>query len=208
MDTEKNAGKAVKSLYYEDDMASPLRSFITQAITMAGLSHTEEQFSADYAIMTPDYQHEDLNALKIVIIESDDEFANEGGHVMVKPPLRLGTLVDILLRFQRGYTFDYPEKIDVHDYIFYVRSYYLQDQKSQDIIRLTEKERDLLFYLIQNAGKTVTRDELLDVIWGYHQAVETHTVETHFYRLRQKIECDASNPSILKTNDDGYIFCM
>ncbi|MEO1014536.1 MAG: response regulator transcription factor [Pseudomonadota bacterium] len=71
-------------------------------------------------------------------------------------------------------------------------------------IRLTEKETSILKYLYRAGGKAVTRDVLLDEVWGYNSGVTTHTLETHVYRLRQKIEPDPSNASILLTESGGY----
>jgi DNA-binding response OmpR family regulator len=70
-------------------------------------------------------------------------------------------------------------------------------------IRLTEKETNILKYL-QRAGSTVSRDVLLHEVWGYNPAVSTHTLETHIYRLRQKIEKDPTNAAILITDRGGY----
>ena len=71
-------------------------------------------------------------------------------------------------------------------------------------IRLTEKETSILKYLYRAGGKPVTRDVLLDEVWGYNSGVTTHTLETHVYRLRQKIEPDPSNASLLLTEGGGY----
>jgi DNA-binding response OmpR family regulator len=71
-------------------------------------------------------------------------------------------------------------------------------------IRLTEKETSILKYLYRAGGKPVTRDVLLDEVWGYNSGVTTHTLETHIYRLRQKIEPDPSNAAILVTEGGGY----
>ncbi|GAB4523494.1 MAG: response regulator transcription factor [Amphiplicatus sp.] len=71
-------------------------------------------------------------------------------------------------------------------------------------IRLTEKETSILKYLYRAGGKPVTRDVLLDEVWGYNSGVTTHTLETHVYRLRQKIEPDPSNAAILVTEGGGY----
>lgn len=70
-------------------------------------------------------------------------------------------------------------------------------------IRLTEKETSILKFLYRAGGKPVTRDVLLDEVWGYNSGVTTHTLETHVYRLRQKIEPDPSNASILLTESGG-----
>ena len=71
-------------------------------------------------------------------------------------------------------------------------------------IRLTEKETAILKYLYRTGEKAVTRDVLLHEVWGYNANVTTHTLETHIYRLRQKIEADPSNARLLVTEGGGY----
>ena len=71
-------------------------------------------------------------------------------------------------------------------------------------VRLTEKETSILKYLYRAGEKAVTRDVLLHEVWGYNAGVTTHTLETHIYRLRQKIEIDPSNAELLLTEMGGY----
>jgi DNA-binding response OmpR family regulator len=71
-------------------------------------------------------------------------------------------------------------------------------------VRLTDKETSILKYLYRQGPKTITRDILLKEVWGYNNRVTTHTLETHIYRLRQKIERDPSNARLLVTEDGGY----
>ncbi len=71
-------------------------------------------------------------------------------------------------------------------------------------IRLTEKETEILKYLYRAGGKSVARETLLSEVWGYNAAVTTHTLETHIYRLRQKVEPDPSNAQLLLTDTGGY----
>lgn len=71
-------------------------------------------------------------------------------------------------------------------------------------IRLTEKEASILKYLYRAGEKVVTRDVLLHEVWGYNAGVTTHTLETHIYRLRQKIENDPSSAELLVTEMGGY----
>ena len=79
----------------------------------------------------------------------------------------------------------------------------LVDEK-QKKIRLTEKETSILKYLYRAGEKPVARDELLAEVWGYNAGVTTHTLETHVYRLRQKIEPDPTNAKLLLTEAGGY----
>ncbi|MEL0438951.1 response regulator transcription factor [Phycobacter sp. K97] len=71
-------------------------------------------------------------------------------------------------------------------------------------IRLTEKETNILKFLYRSNDGVVARDVLLHEVWGYNAGVTTHTLETHIYRLRQKIEPDPSNARILVTESGGY----
>jgi DNA-binding response OmpR family regulator len=71
-------------------------------------------------------------------------------------------------------------------------------------IRLTEKETAILRYLYRMGQKPVAREVLLQEVWGYNSGVTTHTLETHIYRLRQKIEKDPSNAVLLVTEAGGY----
>ena len=79
----------------------------------------------------------------------------------------------------------------------------LIDEK-QKKIRLTEKETNILKYLYRAGEKAVSREELLAEVWGYNAGVTTHTLETHVYRLRQKIEPDPANARLLLTEAGGY----
>ena len=71
-------------------------------------------------------------------------------------------------------------------------------------IRLTEKETNILKYLYRATDGVVARDVLLHEVWGYNAGVTTHTLETHIYRLRQKIEPDPTNARLLVTESGGY----
>jgi len=71
-------------------------------------------------------------------------------------------------------------------------------------VRLTEKETAILRYLYRAGQRPVSRETLLQEVWGYNSGVTTHTLETHIYRLRQKVEKDAASPAILVTEAGGY----
>jgi len=71
-------------------------------------------------------------------------------------------------------------------------------------IRLTEKEANILKFLYRSQESVVPRDTLLHEVWGYNAGVTTHALETHIYRLRQKIEPDPSNARLLVTESGGY----
>lgn len=87
-------------------------------------------------------------------------------------------------------------------YVFKGSAKTLTDSENR-VIRLTDKETNILRFLY-TAGKPVDRNTLLDEVWGYNNAVTTHTLETHIYRLRQKIEKDPSNAKLIVRTEEGY----
>ncbi len=88
-------------------------------------------------------------------------------------------------------------------YTFKPASKLLIDEKGAKV-RLTEKETSILKYLYRAGERVVSRETLLHEVWGYNAGVTTHTLETHIYRLRQKIEKDPSSAELLVTETGGY----
>lgn len=77
--------------------------------------------------------------------------------------------------------------------------------RNDEVIKLTEKEIAILKYLYKaGADKIVSKNELLQEVWGYNPDVTTHTIETHIYRLRQKVEHDDASAQLILTTDGGY----
>ena len=89
-------------------------------------------------------------------------------------------------------------------YVFRPAAKLLQEPGSKRRIRLTDKEASILKFLYRANQRQIGRPELLKEVWGYSEGISTHTLETHIYRLRQKIEADPSNPRILLTGSIGY----
>lgn len=118
-------------------------------------------------------------------------------------PVRAEKIIAFLQKLARA-SHAGPSEIAFGPYILSVQDYLLA-QEGHPSLRLTEKEVALIVYLAaKRGGKPVTRQELLDNVWDYASGVETHTLETHIYRLRQKIEPDPSAPTVLLTEEDGY----
>ena len=80
----------------------------------------------------------------------------------------------------------------------------LINKKKLRSIELTEKETSILNYLLRSEGGFASRAELLEVIWGYKSGITTHTLETHIYRLREKLKPKASKFISIKTSKNGY----
>ena len=95
-------------------------------------------------------------------------------------------------------------RFTVGPYIFYPSKKVLENAKENKKIRLTAKETAILRFLLRAGDRVTGRDVLLDEVWGYNSNVTTHTLETHVYRLRQKIEFGQANAQILVTEPGGY----
>ena len=96
----------------------------------------------------------------------------------------------------------YIDDIVLGDYVFKPQEKVLSREGAEDIA-LTDREVDILAYLARRRAP-VSRDTLLKNVWQYQEGVDTHTLETHIYRLRQKIEVSAEEPRLLLTVGSGY----
>lgn len=128
--------------------------------------------------------------------------ADDSGTAMTLPVKAAALVSAIRSRLNRPVTAERLIPIGTYTLDTY-NSLLIGGEEGRDL-RLTEKEVAILVCLHKAGGTIVGRQTLLDTVWGYAQDVETHTLETHIYRLRQKIEKDPANPSIIKTEEDGY----
>ena len=96
------------------------------------------------------------------------------------------------------------EPIRIGPYEFSPEDKALRHDDANQRIRLTEKEAAILAFLYRMGERAVPRQELLTEVWGYHPEVTTHTLETHIYRLRRKIEANPAKACLLITEAGGY----
>jgi DNA-binding response OmpR family regulator len=127
-----------------------------------------------------------------------------GANDYVTKPFRLGVLLARLRAHIRQHERSDDAMFTIGPYTFQSSARQLYDNENNKKIRLTDKEVAILKYLFRASDRVVGRDVLLDEVWGYNAAVTTHTLETHVYRLRQKIERDPANARILVTEPGGY----
>lgn len=127
-----------------------------------------------------------------------------GANDYITKPFRLGVLMARLRAHIRQHEQSEDAVFTIGPYTFQPAAKLLLDTATNKKVRLTDKETAILKYLYRAGDKVIGRDVLLDEVWGYNAGVTTHTLETHVYRLRQKIETDPSNASILVTEPGGY----
>lgn len=129
---------------------------------------------------------------------------DSGANDYITKPFRLGVLLARLRAQLRQFEQSEDAVFTIGPYTFQPSAKLLTDDQTSKKIRLTEKETAILKYLYRVGSKVVGRDVLLGEVWGYNAGVTTHTLETHVYRLRQKIERDPSSAEILVTEPGGY----
>jgi DNA-binding response OmpR family regulator len=126
-----------------------------------------------------------------------------GANDYVTKPFRFAVLLARIRAQLRQHEASEDAVFTIGPYTFRPSSKLLLNPKGSKV-RLTEKETSILRYLYRAGQRPVSRETLLQEVWGYNSGVTTHTLETHIYRLRQKIEKDAAAPAILVTEAGGY----
>ncbi|MCX7644277.1 MAG: response regulator transcription factor [Rhodobacteraceae bacterium] len=126
-----------------------------------------------------------------------------GANDYVTKPFRFPVLLARIRAQLRTHEQSEDAVFQLGPYIFKPSMKMLIDERDRKI-RLTEKETNILKFLYRAPDGVVPRDVLLHEVWGYNAGVTTHTLETHIYRLRQKIEPDPSNARLLVTESGGY----
>ena len=128
---------------------------------------------------------------------------DSGANDCVTKPFKFSFLVASIRSQLRRFEQSEDATFTLGPYTFMPAAKMLINSKEQKI-RLTEKETNILKFLLRTDNKIVPRDVLLHEVWGYNAGVTTHTLETHIYRLRQKIEPDPARVSLLVTEGGGY----
>ena len=146
----------------------------------------------------------------IIMLTAADSDANtilgleSGANDCVVKPFKLTVLLARIRSHLRQHEQSEDAVFTIGPYTFRPSAKLLLENDRNQQVRLTEKETSILKYLFRAGDKAVSRDVLLNEVWGYNAGVTTHTLETHIYHLRQKIEIDPSSAEILVTAPGGY----
>ena len=180
----------VKTVYLDFE-AENRAHVVTHLLSLMGIARTQERHACDLVLSD---SAKGVREEESGLILSETDF-----------PRRLGQLADhIRRRIGQSPLSHLPEQIPVgenRDSLFMPKTLLFKNAAGA-ACALTEKERDLLSMLVVAGQDGLHKDALLKSVWAYAPDVETHTLETHIYRLRRKIEIDPGAPSIL-VNEDG-----
>jgi len=161
-----------------------LKESLQELLPQAGIYIKENEKDADCVLFTPPFEEKDRPALNFLTFSR---------------PLRFLDLLSYLEALP------YSQEITFSHFSLDIREKILKNLKTQENQRLTEKESQLIRFFHQHRGTDLSKEILLQEIWAYHPDVETHTLETHIYRLRQKVEEDPNNPQIILNGKEGYM---
>ncbi len=155
---------------------------------------------ADGDAVAADLRQHGLSCPLLLLTDTDSATVHES----LSKPFRFSALLARLHGLNTHQAAGEDKAVKIGPYTFHPSAKMLQADGRK--VRLTEKETNILKFLHASAG-TVPREILLHEVWGYGPAVATHTLETHIYRLRKKIEQDPARAQILLTEGGGYRLC-
>jgi DNA-binding response OmpR family regulator len=129
---------------------------------------------------------------------------DSGANDYITKPFRLAVLLARIRAQLRQHEQTEDASFTIGPYLFRPAAKLLLNEATGKKVRLTEKETAILKYLYRAGDQAVGREQLLGEVWGYNAGVTTHTLETHVYRLRQKIERNPAQSELLVTEPGGY----
>lgn len=189
--------------FFADDLSEQIKLYAPEFDIFR-----EEDTDRHYHIIVVDEKTEFLKNVTtkapVFLLTQNENYNACVQHVFAKP-LKLKDFLDTLRaginRFENsseGYlTFSCYELRPVSKEILNLRN--------GEMTKLTEKEVSIIKYLYKSRNKIVSKNELLQEVWGYSPDVTTHTIETHIYRLRQKVEHDNPDAQMIITEEGGYL---
>jgi hypothetical protein len=160
-----------------------LREALEELLPQAGIDLKDDEKECEGLLFSPPHSGSPLPSLNFLNLPH---------------PLRFLDFLSLLENLP------YSQKITFSYFSLDLREKILNNLNTQEAQRLTEKECQLLRFFYQNKGQELSKERLLKEIWDYHPEAETHTLETHIYRLRQKLEEDPNVPHILLNGKEGY----
>jgi DNA-binding response OmpR family regulator len=227
-DTDMSTARKILIVDDDEDLRDPLRDQIAlhdefDVATVDSAAAALEQVKANrFNLMILDVGLPDMDGREackilrksgfkapIIMLTGNDSDADmilgldAGANDYVTKPFKFAVLLARIRAQLRQHEQSEDAVFALGHYTFKPASKLLVDEAGNKV-RLTEKETSILKFLYRAGEKVVTRDVLLHEVWGYNAGVTTHTLETHIYRLRQKIERDPSNAEILVTETGGY----
>ena len=140
----------------------------------------------------------------VIYLSSGEENNNPNVHHTIIKPFYLSRFLDDIRASINIFENSEDGKLEFNFYVLYPSRKEILNLRNKEITKLTEKEVAIIKYLYKNKDKIVGKNDLMQEVWGYAADVATHTVETHIYRLRQKVEHEDAAAQLILTSEGGY----
>ena len=142
----------------------------------------------------------------IVLLEKNGENLGENDDLifLVEKPFRLNEFLNNLRSCINKFENSSDAYLTFNNYELHPLAKEILNLRNNELIKLTEKEVAVIKYLYKAKDKIVSKTDLLQDVWDYNAEVSTHTIETHIYRLRQKVEHDDVDAQLIITENGGY----
>lgn len=144
-----------------------------------------------------------LQAPVILLLPAGGEADFEVSNVVFKPFV-LANFLNLLKSSINIYENSEDGYLNFNQYELRPSKKEILNQRNNEVIKLTEKEVAIIKYLYKAQDRIVSKNDLLQEVWGYNPDATTHTIETHIYRLRQKVEQEDLSAQIIITSEGGY----
>ncbi len=187
-----------------------LKSFLGFELNKINLQEQSNLINRENQVMIVDNSFSEftlldkINIPKILIIDkhAKDNFKNKFDTI-VQLPLNILEFNTLVINLSQKYKFDENSLIKINNYTLDKNTKFLK--KNEIYLKITEKEMHFLEEM-NNSSKPLTKNFILKNIWGYSSGTDTHTIETHIYRLRQKIKKQFDDDNFIKHSKEGYSF--
>ncbi len=185
-----------------------LKSFLGFELNKINLQEQSNLINRENQVMIVDNSFSEftlldkINIPKILIIDkhAKDNFKNKFDTI-VQLPLNILEFNTLVINLSQKYKFDENSLIKINNYTLDKNTKFLK--KNEIYLKITEKEMHFLEEM-NNSSKPLTKNFILKNIWGYSSGTDTHTIETHIYRLRQKIKKQFDDDNFIKHSKEGY----
>ncbi len=189
--------------FFADDLSEQIKLYAPEFDIFR-----EEDKDKHYHIIVVDEKTDSLKniitkAPVFLLTQNENTDANVQ-HIFTKP-LKLRDFLDTLQAGINRFENSSEGYLTFNRYELRPMSKEILNLRNAELIKLTEKEVSIIKYLYKSQDRIVSKNELLQEVWGYSPDVTTHTIETHIYRLRQKVEHDNPDAQIIITEEGGYL---
>lgn len=189
--------------FFADDLSEQIKLYAPEFDVFR-----EEDKDKHYHIIVADEKTDSLKNIitkaPVFLLTQNENIDANVQHIFTKP-LKLRDFLDTLQAGINRFENSSEGYLTFNRYELRPMSKEILNLRNAELIKLTEKEVSIIKYLYKSQDRIVSKNELLQEVWGYSPDVTTHTIETHIYRLRQKVEHDNPDAQIIITEEGGYL---